>query len=471
MESGSTALVVDKENHRLSLYRCQDGRPVLVRSYQATTGKGIGDKEAEGDQKTPEGIYFFTRFIDGARLPSEYGVGAIVMDYPNTFDRLAGKGGDGIWLHATDEPERINEPYTTRGCVVVRNEHFGELKRSVVPLYTPIIVAKRIEDLPLETIEKRRAELEKFLESWRSAWVRADTGAYLSHYSAYFRGRGMNYGRFAAHKRSVFGRSKDIRVAATDVQIFRLDERAVIHFFQDFRSSLMANAGYKTLHIARTPAGWKIVGEEWEPLSSFRPYPAVLARASFPAPPPSQQRPSPTVVASTPVTTTPPSPPPAVATKVVATTSAVSLLGADTRVVSIDGLQITYPQPGSMEVSFELRKSSPAYERVTGRLAVLVNLEAGAERRTVAYPAMSEPTRIPLPGLFAGGEYYSIRWLKIVHALIKLPAGAVYSPVSVKVCVFDKNRKPLLIKDYPLSSGGTSSAASTTAEMSWKAKS
>lgn len=124
-----------------------------------------------------------------------------------------------------------------------------------------------------------------------------------------------------------------------------------------------------------------------------------------------------------------------------------------------------------MEVSFELRKSSPAFERVTGRLAVLVSLEAGAERRTVAYPAMSEPARIPLPGLFARGEYYSIRWLKIVRALIKLPAGAVYSPVSVKVCVFDRNTKPLLIKDYPLSSGAMSSGSSTTAEMSWKAKS
>ena len=139
LPKGSHILVVEKERHRLTIY---DEHLRAVKSYRVTTGKVKGDKEREGDLKTPEGIYFFTRYIDGRRLHSRYGVGALVMDYPNPFDRLKGKGGYGIWLHATDEPQRLERPRDTRGCVVTTNEDFLDIKRTIKIRLTPIVVLK-----------------------------------------------------------------------------------------------------------------------------------------------------------------------------------------------------------------------------------------------------------------------------------------------------------------------------------------
>ena len=41
---------------------------------------------------------------------------------PDAFDRLQGKSGEGLWLHATNEPIRAYLPNKTRGGVVVSNE-------------------------------------------------------------------------------------------------------------------------------------------------------------------------------------------------------------------------------------------------------------------------------------------------------------------------------------------------------------
>jgi len=39
--------------------------------YPVTTGKNLGDKFTEGDGRTPEGIYYFTRFIPPQELSME----------------------------------------------------------------------------------------------------------------------------------------------------------------------------------------------------------------------------------------------------------------------------------------------------------------------------------------------------------------------------------------------------------------
>ncbi len=155
IKEGGYLIVVEKDRHVLTVYD-HSLRPVST--YRVTTGKKEGDKRREGDLKTPEGIYFFTEHIDGRRLHRRYGVGALVMDYPNPFDRLKGKGGYGIWLHATDEPERINIPRDTRGCVVTTDEDFLRIKAIVRPGVTPIVVVKEAE---LEDGGQRLGELKK----------------------------------------------------------------------------------------------------------------------------------------------------------------------------------------------------------------------------------------------------------------------------------------------------------------------
>src|SRR5690606_38220912 len=54
-----------------------------LRSFKIAIGKVDGDKEVEGDNKTPEGIYFAQSHIDGSTLPEKYGALAIPLNFPN----------------------------------------------------------------------------------------------------------------------------------------------------------------------------------------------------------------------------------------------------------------------------------------------------------------------------------------------------------------------------------------------------
>lgn len=79
--SGSNAIIVDKLNRRLDLYKAG----ALVRSYPAELGaNGLRRKQHSGDRATPEGIY---RVIDRKSGPRTKYYKALLIDYPNEEDR------------------------------------------------------------------------------------------------------------------------------------------------------------------------------------------------------------------------------------------------------------------------------------------------------------------------------------------------------------------------------------------------
>src|SRR4051812_38839364 len=87
----TTAILVDKATNTLRLTEYVDGvyRPLLT--FHATTGKVKGDKENEADLKTPEGIYTFKSKLLPPSLKKKFGIMAFYMNYPNTYDEMAGR--------------------------------------------------------------------------------------------------------------------------------------------------------------------------------------------------------------------------------------------------------------------------------------------------------------------------------------------------------------------------------------------
>jgi hypothetical protein len=53
------ALLVDKTTRTLTVWKWNNDKPTLVASYPTDIGRNNGDKVAEGDHRTPEGVYFF----------------------------------------------------------------------------------------------------------------------------------------------------------------------------------------------------------------------------------------------------------------------------------------------------------------------------------------------------------------------------------------------------------------------------
>jgi len=59
------------------------------------------EKVAEGDMRTPLGVYFIGSNLDPKSLKDFYGAGALTLNYPNPYDLRRGKTGSGIWVHGT----------------------------------------------------------------------------------------------------------------------------------------------------------------------------------------------------------------------------------------------------------------------------------------------------------------------------------------------------------------------------------
>lgn len=182
------AMAIDASKSRLYLFTNEGGSLRMTGNFYVSVGKlGMGKTEA-GDQRTPQGVYFIGRQIPGAKLPEFYGKGALTMNYPNDWDRLAGRSGSGIWLHGTPPDQYARLPEASDGCVVLSNPDLTFLMRSI-DLQTPVLVREQLQWLaPQDVAGRRKAEQSflKVLDDWRMAWSRKDQRKLADLYAADF---------------------------------------------------------------------------------------------------------------------------------------------------------------------------------------------------------------------------------------------------------------------------------------------
>ncbi len=163
-------VIVDSEAHRLFLYRKNENGYQEVVNYYVTLGeKGTG-KQVRGDMKTPIGIYRIEKELPDSKLPELYGVAALTLDYPNSWDKQKGRTGSGIWLHGTPRDTFSRAPLASRGCVVLNNPAMETLvfKYGLLPS-TPVIIAQNIERNFIE----RNDESKQLVLSQINQWLRS----------------------------------------------------------------------------------------------------------------------------------------------------------------------------------------------------------------------------------------------------------------------------------------------------------
>ena len=265
-------LVAEKSTHTLHLYRNDNGLPRLLKSYKMATGKKPGNKIFQGDHRTPEGIYFFTEFLSRRKLLERYGkegeiygVGAFVTDYPNPIDRLDKKTGYGIWLHSTNDENRIEKRLDSRGCVVTANKHLIEISSYIELDRTMILIVQNLSYLDKALWLRVRNDLQTTLQKWLTAWQNKNTKEYFSHYHKnFFDPQRGNLAQFKAYKKNVFHRPGKPKINISHTNITQHDKYAAITFIQDYDSGVVKDVGRKTLYLMKDEYyAWKIVAEKW----------------------------------------------------------------------------------------------------------------------------------------------------------------------------------------------------------------
>lgn len=103
-----------------------------LKSYRVSLGKRSGPKQREGDQRTPEGLYW----IDWRKTSDKYNL-AMHISYPNRQDLERAKtqgvpAGGMIMLHGTPLDEEYPEWFFstldwTEGCIALTNQDMREL--------------------------------------------------------------------------------------------------------------------------------------------------------------------------------------------------------------------------------------------------------------------------------------------------------------------------------------------------------
>ncbi len=258
--TGKYVFLVEKMSQYLLVYRGKE----LEALYPVTTGKDWEDKWVEGDERTPEGIYYFTRFIPPETLPKMYGGIAVALNYPNPVDRLLKKGGSGIWLHGSDQKNRNNIPFSTRGCVVADNRDLRDLTAKIRPHNTLIAIYKEIP----ASIELD--DVRTFIKEWERNWESKDYKAYISKYSENFTWKGGGLEEWKSYKKRVILNKKRIEVDIEDLTLlaFRrgLSEEVeyyVAEFLQRYSSDTYSDVGIKRLYILKENGELKILREEF----------------------------------------------------------------------------------------------------------------------------------------------------------------------------------------------------------------
>ncbi len=130
-------IVIEKSARLMTVFR--KGQP--LRSYAIALGFApSGDKTAQGDGKTPEGVFRIDRRNPNSRYHLSLG-----LDYPRAADRAraaaagVSPGGD-IFIHG--QPNGLGQRVTlthdwTAGCIAVSNSQIAELW-AVTPIGTEV---------------------------------------------------------------------------------------------------------------------------------------------------------------------------------------------------------------------------------------------------------------------------------------------------------------------------------------------
>lgn len=263
------ALLVDKGRHRLYVYQNQGAglAPKLVDDFYIVLGRKQGDKQQEGDLRTPSGVYHITSFLRDEQLPPLYGTGAYPVNYPNEYDRRQDKTGNGIWLHGTEKTLYSRPPRDSEGCVVLTNAEFERIKAYVTTGRTPVVISEEIDWISGGEWLDLQIELQVALETWRQNWEAADLEAYLQNYAADFWTGSHDLDSWAAYKKRVFAGKTFQQIDLSDISLLnypRAEDQppmVVANFYQRYRSNNYNGDMRKRMYLVKRSSGWQVLYE------------------------------------------------------------------------------------------------------------------------------------------------------------------------------------------------------------------
>jgi len=247
-ESKKYLLITKKNLKEISLYKIEKDKYDLLLKDNVIVGENQGDKQEEGDLKTPVGAYEFTSKL--TKLDEFYGPLALVTSYPNSFDKSLNKNGHGIWLHGMPLNE-AREEYT-KGCIAIDNPKLEKIDDMIEHDKSVILISDKNE---IKASKDEISMILSFIFQWRNAWKDSDIDEYIKFYSDSFkRYNGMDFERFKEYKQRVFLKDEKKKIEFSNINIMpypnSLNKRMYkVLMDEDYKTSSYSFIGKKELYL------------------------------------------------------------------------------------------------------------------------------------------------------------------------------------------------------------------------------
>lgn len=250
--SDATIVVTNKTEKTFKVFFYKDGK--LIQQFDEKVGVTglMGDKEVEGDLKTPIGFYDLGKRFDP---PSDYyGVAAFATNYPNLLDRVQNKTGGGIWIHGYPlSGERLDE-VKTRGCIALYNDVLNRFAKFMERQKETFAMTE--EQAVVRTNADEIATILASLFSWKDKWRVSDIKAYLEFYDEkeFKRFDKKNFKEFAQMKKAIFSKNEKKSIKFSNISVspypnLKNEKIFRITYYQDYYTANYQFRGNKTLYV------------------------------------------------------------------------------------------------------------------------------------------------------------------------------------------------------------------------------
>lgn len=259
-ESIKYIIVCDKNDKTLELHKKEENEFKTILTKSVFLGEKNGDKQTEGDLKTPIGAYDLTTKI--TKLDEFYGPMALVTNYPNTFDKVRKKDGHGIWIHGL--PYKSQRDDYTKGCIALENESIKQLDKNINIKNSVLLIG---EEKIQKVTQNHISTILSSIFTWRDAWKSSDVNTYLSYYDEKFeRHDGMSLNNFKKYKKRIFSKNEKKMIEFSNINIMpypnslnKLMYKVVMD--EDYKTRTYKFEGKKELYIELKNNTMRILAE------------------------------------------------------------------------------------------------------------------------------------------------------------------------------------------------------------------
>ncbi len=155
-DRGSAFVVISKKELRLNVYATVKGDTTLIARYPVCISREKGQKEREGDMKTPsctmEHPFTITEIKDASTWTHDFGDGrGAILSYGHWFMRLA-TPHKGIGIHGNTGNEDKMPGRDSEGCIRMTDAGIDHFKQHYATVGMKVVVKDENEGrLPFET--------------------------------------------------------------------------------------------------------------------------------------------------------------------------------------------------------------------------------------------------------------------------------------------------------------------------------